>query len=191
MLGKGVGGLFFLGPFRSPAQSQAAQEASNGAHAGVLGEGGIVGEIERLDHLDREIARGDHLHLTLHRLLVEHALLRIATVVVGGPREGGLVVLNEDARFGGVERPHHRQHDEGHDPCADGEAEDPALGAPKRAAKRLDVDILCDREDSGQTWSSHRTPRAAFSLDRQLVTKCLSGGPLRNGCSAFVNHGAA
>ena len=191
MLGEGVGGLFFLGPFRSPAQSQAAQQASNGAHAGVLGEGRIVGEIERLDHLDREIARGNHLHLTLHRLLVEHALLRIATLVVGRPREGGLVVLNEDARFGGVERPHHRQHDESHDPCADGEADDPALGAPQRAAKRLNVDILRNGRILVRLGQATELRERAFSLDRQLVTKCLSSGPLRNGCSAFVNHGAA
>ena len=58
---------------------------------------------------------------------------------------GQFVVLDEDARLGGVERAHHRQDDEGENPCPDGEAENRGLGAPQRPAKRREVDILCYR----------------------------------------------
>ena len=74
MLGEGVGGLLLL-RLRRARPGRCVEEAHQRVGAGVLGEVGIVGEVERLDHLEREIARGQHLHLALHGLLVERSLL--------------------------------------------------------------------------------------------------------------------
>ena len=51
VLGEGVGGLFLLRACRSLGEPHAIEEARQRVGAGVLGEFGIVGEVERLDHL--------------------------------------------------------------------------------------------------------------------------------------------
>ena len=130
VLDEGAGGLLFLRLGRFLGQPQAVEQAYHRVCAGVLGEVRIGGEIEIVDHLVGEIARGQHLHLALHRLLIKRALLYVADLAVGRPGEHRLIVLDEDACLGGIERPHHRQDDEGEHPRPDAQPENRALGAP-------------------------------------------------------------
>ena len=108
MLGKSGGGLLLLGVRRSAPKPHPIQESPKKADAGVLGKFRVVGQVERLHDLYGKIAGGEHLHLALHRLLVQRYDLLVAHWVGFWPGERRFVILDENARFRGEERPHHR-----------------------------------------------------------------------------------
>ena len=83
------------------------QDAPEEAWALIFGEVRIVGEVEGLDDIDGEVARGHHLDLALHRLFVERNEARVASLVGGRRGKSRFVVLDEDACFRREQRPDH------------------------------------------------------------------------------------
>ena len=83
MVVEGVGRLFQLGLGGAAADAHPVEQTPDQADARVLGEFRIVGKVELFGDGKGEIARGQHLDLALHRLLVER--LQLVAALIASP----------------------------------------------------------------------------------------------------------
>jgi hypothetical protein len=84
---EGIGGALELRFVAAVSDTKLAEEPGHDIRARVLGEFRIVGEVELLGDPQRQVARGEHLHLALDRLLVE-GLDLVAPLIGRGTGEG-------------------------------------------------------------------------------------------------------
>ena len=101
---------------------------------------GAAGEFELLEDAAGDVARGDELHLALHRLVVGQRDLRDRIAAVR-PGEEAFLVLDEDLRFGRIARRHPVDPDHRGDEAHQHRGDDPSLAPAERSSEHGGVEL--------------------------------------------------
>ena len=122
----------------------------------------IAFEMQVLDRAAGDIAGFDELDLARHRLGIElQGLLRLHVDAIG-PREEGLLVLEEHLRLGRIARRHHRDEDRDEDECRERQRRDKATAAAQRQTEPTEIDLA----------ESVRRPIHVIAAPRHPSSRC-------------------